>query len=209
MGNVFENLKQLKIDMVKKGWYIDSFLFKFKQQNFVVLIKLYEDDEVRPKYALLKIEFLKQGDFNDNLLIHANSVKLFADAETIRKYFNIEYNKNLGSVLQQFNEYFSTFIPTEVIENKSDIQNKAMVRSLNESDAENPNKLYCYTVRRNPMKADGTLGQRSSFNDNKTRLLRPKLYQKLCTDKNLSFCFSDDPKEDKTDEDIIYNWSKK
>lgn len=208
MANIFKNLRFLKMDMEEKGWSIDSFLFKYKQQDFVVLIKLYEGDEAKPDYALLKIEFLRQGDFDDNLLVPANSVKIFVDAKTLREYFNIEYTENLGNILQQFNQHFSTFIPTKVIETKSDIQKKAMVCSLNQSDAENPNKLYCYAVRRNPIKADGTLGQRSSFNDNKTRLLRPKLYQKLSIEENLSFCFSDDPNEEKTNEDIMYNWSK-
>ncbi|MCY8094032.1 DUF6037 family protein [Bacillus haynesii] len=208
MENVFGNLRLLKMDMEEKGWRIDSFLFSYKQQEFVVLVKLYEDNETKPDYALLKIEFLRQGDFDDNLLVPANSVKLFVDAKTLREYFNIEYSENLGNILQQFNNYFSTFIPANVIETKSNIQRKAMICSLSQSDAENPNKLYCYAVKRNPMKADGTLGRRSPFNDNKTRILRPVLYQKLSKDKHLSFCFSDDPNEEKSNDEIIYNWTK-
>ncbi|MBO1913728.1 hypothetical protein J4G37_54055, partial [Microvirga sp. 3-52] len=123
------------------------------------------------------------------------------------EYFNIEYTENIGNILRQFNQQLSTFIPSKVIETKSNIQKEAMVRSLNQSDAENPNKQYCYAVRRNPIKADGTLGQRSLYNDNKTRLLRPELYQKLNVDKNLSFCFSVDLNEEKTNENIIYNWA--
>ncbi|WP_431193912.1 DUF6037 family protein [Bacillus multifaciens] len=205
---VFESLRHLKMDMEKKGWRIDSFLFKYKQQDFIVLVKLYEVDEARPDYAMLKIEFLRQGNFDDNLLVPANSVKLFVDTKTLREYFNIEYSENLGDILQQFNQHFSTFIPTKVIEKKSNIQQKALIYSLSQSDAENPNKLYCYAVKRNPPKADGTLGQRSPFNDNKTRILRPTLYQKLREEENLSFWFSDDPDEEKSDEDIIYNWTK-
>ncbi|HEX6594121.1 MAG TPA: DUF6037 family protein [Bacillota bacterium] len=49
--------------MEEKGRWIDSFLFRYKQQDFVVLVKLYEDDEVKPDYALLKIEFFKASRF--------------------------------------------------------------------------------------------------------------------------------------------------
>ncbi|MCY7787453.1 DUF6037 family protein [Bacillus inaquosorum] len=205
---VFKNLRYLKLDMEEKGWCIDSFEFKYKQQFFIVLIKLYEDAEAKPDYALLKIEFLRQGDFDDSLLVPANSAKLFVDAKTLREYFNIDYSENLGCILQQFNQHFSNFIPTKVIETKSNIQKKAMVCSLNQSEAENPNKLYCYAVKRNPKKTDGTLGQRSPFNDNKTRLLRPELYKRLRNDTNLSFCYSVDPNDNKLDEDILYNWTK-
>lgn len=84
-----------------------------------------------------------------------------------------------------------------------------MVHSLSNSDAEKPNKIYCYKVRRNPNRLDGEPGQRSIFNDNKTRLLRPELYQKLYRDNTLSFCYSDDPQDEKSDEDIITNWTKR
>ncbi|WP_436864765.1 DUF6037 family protein [Bacillus fungorum] len=205
---VFENLRHLKMDMEEKGWRIDSFLFTYKQQDFIVLVKLYEVDEVRPEYAMLKIEFLRQGNFNDNLLVPANSVKLFVDTKTLREYFNIKYSENLGDIFKQFNQHFALFIPTKVIEKKSNIQQKALIYSLSQSDAEDPSKLYCYAVKRNSKKADGTLKQRSPFNDNKTRLLRPTLYQKLKKEKNLSFCFSIEQAEEKSDEDIIYNWTK-
>lgn len=208
MGKIFENLKSLKEDMKNKDWYIDSFLFKYKQQEFIVLVKLYMDDEIRPDYALLKIEFVRGGNFNDNLLVAANSVKLFTDAKTLREYFKIEHSKNLGDLLQQFNQHFSTFIPKKVSETKSKVQQEAMVYSLSRSDSENPNKLYCYAVGRNSVKADGTLQKRSPFNENKIRILRPELYQKLKDEKNVSFWFSTEPSKEKSNEDILYNWAK-
>lgn len=46
-----------------------------------------------------------------------------------------------------------------------------MVNSLSQSDAEDPNKIYCFSVKR--------ICKRSPFNNNKARLLRPKLYKKI------------------------------
>ncbi|ETP68188.1 hypothetical protein G159_13345 [Planococcus glaciei CHR43] len=206
---VFENLKSLKSDMENKGWRIDSFLFTYKQQEFIVLVKLYSETARKPDYALLELEFLKKDNFTDNLIVPANSVKLFIDAKTLRTYFNIEYGENLGIILQQFNGFLATFIPTYKKEQKSGLEKKAISDSLSRSDGDDPEKIYCFAVKRNRVKADGTYGERSPFNDNKARLWRKDVYDKLdCrNEKHISFCFSKNPEEEKTDEEIIYNWT--
>ncbi|MFU0789115.1 MAG: Arp2/3 complex subunit [Virgibacillus proomii] len=169
-----------------------------KNQTFVVLVKLYGENEKREKYTLLKIEFLRQGNLNDSLEVAANSNGFIVSAvKALREYFNIEFSKNLGDILKQFNQHFSRFIPTEVKETKSPIEEKAMVSSLSKSDGDEPDKLYCYKVKRNPLKANGELGERSPYNDNKTRIRRRILYEKLSGDKHLSFCYSPDPNAEK------------
>ena len=75
--------------------------------------------------------------------------------------------------------------------------------------SENPNKIYCYKVKRNSKRADGTLRERSVYNDNKTRILRPELYEVLGIDKNLSFCYYENPEDEKSDTEIILNWTKR
>ncbi|VWX36710.1 DUF6037 family protein [Exiguobacterium oxidotolerans] len=207
--NVFENLKSLKSDMQRNGWIIDSFLFKYKNQNFVVLIKLYEESARKPEYALLKLEFLRNGKFSDSLDVPANSAGLLIDTKELRAYFNIEYSENLGDLLRQFNANLATFIPDTINEHKSISEIEAISNSLSKSDSDDPQKVYCYPVKRNSLKANGSFGERSIFNDNKARILREELYNKLnCkNEKHLSFCFSKFPKHEKTDEIIIYNWT--
>lgn len=208
MANVFENLKLLKQDMKNKGWVIDSFYFRYKQQNYIVLVKLFEKNEKVPEYALLKLEFLRENDFSDILAVYANSVKLFTDTKTLREYFGIKYISNLGDILSQFSQTLAEFIPTAVSENKNESQKEAMCHSLSKSDSEDPRKKYCFSVRRNPLKENGELGKRSPFNDNKTRLYRPSLYERLGADTNLSFRYSMNPEDEDTDEGIIAKWTK-
>ncbi|HFD3534744.1 TPA: DUF6037 family protein, partial [Enterococcus faecium] len=50
--------------------------------------------------------------------------------------------------------------------------------------------------------------KRSPFNDNKTRLYRPSLYERLGSDTNLSFRYSMNPDDEETDEGIIAKWTK-
>src|SRR5699024_12399677 len=54
MKHVFHNLKNLKDDMVKNGWIIDSFTFKYKNINYVALVHLPQKNEKVPKYALVR-----------------------------------------------------------------------------------------------------------------------------------------------------------
>ncbi|MFM9327997.1 DUF6037 family protein [Paenibacillus mesotrionivorans] len=209
MANVFGDLKLLKSDMEAKGWVIDSFIFKYKNEEFIILVKLFAEKEKKQNpYALVKLEFLRRIDVSSSLQVEANSSGLLVDVKTLREYFNIQFSENLRDILQQFNENFSRFIPVEVMDNKGKDQLSVMVSSLSRSDSENPNKVYCFKVRRNGIKSNGELAQRSDYNDNKARILLPDLYSKFKDDKNISFCFSGNVNDKKTDEEILANWAK-
>jgi len=203
MPNVFDNLKSLKQDMQLKGWVISAFDFNFKGQRYIVLVKLFGSDEAKPKYALVKMEFLREDDFNTNLIVCANSSGLDTDPKTLREFFNIDYDDNLGNILVQFYKHLAKFIPDKFPDDKTELQKQAMCKSLSESDSEDPRKIYCKSVRRN-----GKSGQRSPYNDNKTKLLRRELHERLHIDTNLSFCYSLNPADENSDEVIVSNWIK-
>ena len=201
---LLENLRQLKEDMRNKGWTICSFLFKYKKIVYIVLVKRFVGTEKRiDKYALVKLHFMKANNLSDELQVEANVKKLIVDPKKLREYFGIEYRENLGNILQQFTENLGRVIPTKMSENSSKMEKSAMVRSLSKSDSEDPNKIYCNKVRRN---RDG--GQRSEFNSDKTRLLRPMLFREFCNDKSISFCYYADKEMENDDATIIRNFSK-
>lgn len=202
--SVFESFKLLKADMMAKGWVIEAFLFNYKSRDYIVLAKLYEDREKKPKYALMKVEILKSKNINERLISAVNTNGFLIEAKLLREFFNIEYGENLGDILSQFNEFFSQFIPTQVTLGKPTKIEEAMVVSLSKSDSQDPNKRYCYGVRRNP---DGQ--KRTPFNDNKTRLLRPTLYPEFSEDQSISFCYSTDTNDHKPDAVIIQDFSNR
>lgn len=160
------NLKMLKLDMLKQNWIISSFFFTFKNTNYIVLVKLYSANERKPKLALLKLHFMRENHFDDDLEIPANVYRLMVDPKTLRTYFKIAYSENLGDILKQFTIRLGNSIPTGVKQVVTINEKRAMVHSLSNSDAENPNKIYCYKVRRNPNRLDGKPGQRSIFHVN-------------------------------------------
>ena len=201
---LLENLRQLKEDMRNKGWTICSFLFKYKKIEYIVLVKRFVGTEKRiDKYALVNLHFMKANNLSDELQVEANVKKLIVDPKKLREYFGIEYRENLGNILQQFTENLGRVIPTKMSENSSKMEKSAMVRSLSKSDSEDPNMIYCNNVRRT---RDG--GQRSEFNSDKTRLLRPMLFREFCNDKSISFCYYADKEMENDDATIIRNFSK-
>lgn len=79
-----------------------------------------------------------------------------------------------------------------------------MVRSLSLSDSEDPNRIYCMSVKRN---ADGK--KRSEYNSNKIRFLRSSLYEKFKDDETISFCFSSNPEDERSDKEILEGFAKR
>jgi hypothetical protein len=201
---VLSNLKELKNDMVEKNWTICSFIFKYKSVEYIVLVKRFVGSEKRiNQYALVKMHFMKHQDLNNDLEVEANSHGIIIDPKTLRQYFNIEYQDNLGDILKQFTERLGKAIPKCIPVSVSSEEKQAMVYSLSKSDSEDPNKIYCYKMKRNP---NG--GKRSEFNSDKTKILRPTLFKHFANEPTVSFCYSDDSLKENDDSTILGNFSK-
>ena len=212
MRRPLQNLHLLKADMKKKGWMIDSFQFRYKKINYIVLVILFSLDEPKEKYALVQLDFLNAANFNHHLLVSANAGGLMLSAEELRMFFGIRYTENLGDILQQFTELLGFHVPEKVSASKTKIERQAITHKMSQTGCEEPDKIYCYTVKRNPIIVDIKTGEkkqtkRTEENDSKTRMLRRTLYDRLGKDASISFCYSDDPAMSRTDEEIISNWT--
>ncbi|MCY7085318.1 DUF6037 family protein [Streptococcus oralis] len=200
---MLENLKYLKNDMVAKKWTICSFIFVYKRVEYIVLVKRFVGREQRiEEYALVKLHFIEADNLYHELQVEANSQRLIVEARTLREFFGIEYGDNLGNILKQFTNQLGESIPKKVPEQRTGAEQAALVNSLSRSDAENPNKIYCYGVKRN---SNG--GQRSEFNSDKTKLLRPDLFRYFENDTSISFCYSDDINKENNDSEILRKFS--
>lgn len=200
---MLKNLKMLKDNMKNNGWTICSFIFRYKNINYIVLVKRFVGSINRiDNYALVKLEFMKEMDLTDSLEVEANSNRLIIDTKTLREYFGIKYSNNLGNIINQFSEQLGNSIPINIKKSVTNIEKQAMVRSLSISDSEDPEKIYCSMVRRNPQGKT-----RSEFNSDKTKLLRGELFKNFENDESISFCYSKDPKKEKNDSEILKNFS--
>ena len=94
----FKNLPKLLSSMEKKEWIIDSFLFNYKKEAYVVILKLYSDKERKPsEYAKVKLEFIRANNINESIKayadfyeVHFNSINEFVDFFNIIKVLQIE-----------------------------------------------------------------------------------------------------------------------
>ena len=187
---MLSNLQLLNDDMKNKGWIITSFTFRYKTVNYIVLVKRFLSEERKEnKYSLVKLEFMKENNLED--------------AKIFREYFGIAYVPNLGDIFKQFYGIFGKSIPSTIKIVNTDFEKKAMVKSLSLSDSEDPTKIYCTNVRRNP---EGQ--KRSVFNSDKTKILRPRLYEYFKDEESISFCYSNDESKNNDDATILKNFSK-
>lgn len=123
--------------------------------------------------------------------------------KTLRTYFEIEFFLNLGDILSQFADRFNEFIPVKVPKSYFNDQKKAMVASLSKSNSEDSNKIYCFAVKRN---AKGS--KKIEFNGNKAHLLRSFLFENYKNDDSISFCFSNNKEDERTDSEIMQFFSQ-
>lgn len=195
---MFTNLKSLKTDMLGKGWAIDAFNFQFNNKGYIVIVELYAENEKKPHFSLVKLDFIDINDLSRHYQVHANS-KGFAelDVKSFRVFFSIPYGDGLGDAIETFKRKLGGVIPTQVLM-KNDLQKKVMVTSLSKSDSEDPNKIY-------PTHLQNT-GNRSVYNSNKASILINELYEVIADRTQLSVCFSADPSKEKSAQEILVNY---
>lgn len=203
-----ENLRIIRDELEKRNWAVEAFLFQYKKQEFVVLVKVLSDGEKKEsKYAIVNLEFIKMGNGNESYCAYADTTKIHVpNLTSFRNFFGIEYKDNPGDITKQFTEYFSTFIPNRVIKNKAPLLKNTIINYLN-NNREAGIGRYCFDFKRNGMKKDGTPKQRRPENNQKAESLRPDLFEKLKDYIEFSFCFSEDPSKGETDEGIYRRWA--
>lgn len=197
----FENLPKLLKSMKQKDWIIDSFLFRYKKEDYAVILKTYNKKERKPNnFTVAKLEFIKTSDASSSIHAYCDFYEVsFDSVAEFADFFNIEIKNANRNLFLDFSKIFSKYIPDKKVDNKSGLLCKLQGSRCEGNDLDS---IYCYDVRRNG-KTDGLSNVRTIENSNKARTLRPFLYGKYKEDTNLSFFFSPNPEDEKSDEEII------
>ncbi len=163
--------------MEKKEWIIDPFPFRYKGEQYIVILTRYRENERKPSnYAKSKVEFVPRNNVNNSIKGHIDFFNVIFDSVTdFCDFFCVERGNANRDLFKDFSRIFASFIPKEKVINKSD-KEKNLIGSRAEGN--NPNAIYCYDVRRNGRKEDGALKKRSIENSNKAQSLSPKLYER-------------------------------
>lgn len=191
-----QNIPLLLNDLRNNHWHITAFLFTYNHRQYIVLFEDIENLRIVPNGFLVFLTFLDRADANRTLTTRANAYTFEIDARSFREYFGIEYANNLGDIFQQFYEIFNRAVPQGIVQEYDDELTRAMVARLSRNDGDGINNLCCYDVIHHSM-VDGRQRHRSPFNSDKTKLLRPNLFNLLGHDDTVSFCYRDhDPLSD-------------
>lgn len=198
----FQNLVSLLRDMENLGWKIDSFPFYYNGVNTIVVIKRYTEEDVKPsEYAKIKVIFVLKDNSTKRLKGWADFLEVkFGSVKEFCNFWHIQERGSYRELFIAFAEHFARFIPARKIEEKDDEVERRILGGYAEGN--DPLAIYCYDVRRNGER-DGVPNKRSWENSDKARLLRPNLYSLYSSEPNLSFFFSKNPEDEKTDEAIM------
>lgn len=182
------NILALRNDLRKNQWHITAFSFSYKKVSYIVL---FEDIEHLPLVAnnyIVLLTFIDRSDENRILQVKANTYSFDVEAKKFREFFGIQYSPNLGDIFKQFYAYFGQFIPPSRVTKFDNETMRAVVKKLSHNDHDNTKAVCCYKAIRNGI-YDGVQHHRTPFNSDKTKLLRPRLFDMLGRDDTISFCY--------------------
>jgi len=180
------NISNLLNNLRTNHWHMTSFLFKYKNSEYVVLFEDIANLKIKDEGYKVLLTFIDTMDVSRTLAVKANDYSFKFNVKEFRLFFNIEYSNNLGDVFQQFYQYFNRFIPTQVNPAPTRLEQKLVINRLNKND--NDNNTCCFSVKRNPY-VDGKQHFRTPFNSDKCRRLKADLYYHFENDNTISFCF--------------------
>ena len=204
MPNLMPNIALLRDDLKSRGWCITAFQFCYNQIDYIVLFEVLDKKIEKNQYYIALLTFLDLEN-NRDLKLRANSQSFDVDPREFREFFHIDYAPNLGDLFSQFYLRFNNYVP-QTYQTPTPEEREEIINQLNNRDHDNAN--YCFSVVRNGKSGTGKQKHRSIFNDNKTRLLRPDLYNYFKDDKTISFHYSNNPADEKSTNEIIKSFVK-
>lgn len=179
------------------------FTFRFKSVDYFVLVERFVPPDRPPQYYIVKLTFVDSRNLSRTLACEANTVRTNADARAICQFFGITKRSQMRSVMDDFHAHLGRFVPAAIPNRLNEAEHQVVVAKLSVDDGDDANKIYCIGTRRNRPRKDGSPGQRSIRNSQKTDMLRPELYQLLKADTNVSFNFSRDSSRALSDAEIL------
>lgn len=207
MSEPLGDLRRLRDELVARQWVMTCFPFTYKARQYFVLARRYRSAAETPPNHLLELTFVDRLDVTRTLTAGATPFRIDAGAQAVREFFGIEWKPNLRDLLTQLSTLLGQHIPVQLPTAFGAEERRLVVQQLDEHHREGNKGVYCFAARRNRMRADGTPGQRSDFNSQKTEMLRPELYNRLKHDTNVSFFYSEKPAAERDDAAILASFS--
>ena len=193
---LMKNLEKLSKELrEKKVLYTTAVFLKGKEIYFIIIkaVPLGGKENV-----LAELIFIRKNNIKDILVVHANVKGLLIQAELLRTYFRIPYSSNLRAAFVELYKELDMSISDKFIEKDKRNRKKTKGGYSPAYNSEKKNRVYCKAVKRNPKDK-----KRTPYNTDKTKKLRPELYAILGNIEGISFCYSCNPEEERSDYEIL------
>ena len=213
MAGFLVNLKSLRGDMIDNEKAVHLSLFTFNGiTRFIAVCLLTEEDREKKtaKYALVRLRFIDRQDSSHFVDCYANSNGLEFEAPTsvsdLRHFFKVGYVSDFKTWINSFYRELGAQIPThyEVVFNNEHIDDA--VRVICDHEKRNPNRTYRWSMIRHHVQSDGTQRHRTEYNAQLASVKFPHNYSHFANDKTVSFGFTENSLEEKTEEEVLQNF---
>lgn len=209
--NYFNNFGDLVGDMTENDAFITSFSFKYKDADYICIVYRFDKDKgfvKKDKYAFVSVEFYRNYNLDTPLKIELNR-RTFCyttrkDETFVAQYFGIDFSDFYRKEWVEFHSVLGKAIPVKINIHCSEKEKRFQLEFYSKKCGESSDKLYCYGVRRNNIER-----QRRLFNLEKTRLLRPSLFNWFKQDHHISFLYSENPAQEKDDATILKQFNER
>lgn len=206
---LFDNLKQLRKEMVANEVAVTVFRFEYKQTGYFVSVCLLTDEDYRKReaeYALVRFCFMREDNLDNYLDCYANSIKITAGMTELRHFLGVEYQQDGRAWMDTFYQYFGQFIPSKIPKANA-VEEQVIVRTVCIHENRDPNRTFRSYMFRNG-KSNGKQKHRTEYNGQLASFRFPKIYAKkeFKDDKTISFAFTADPILEKSEEEVLKNF---
>lgn len=204
-----KNLRTLRDKMVANEKAVIVFRFTYKNiPYFIAVCLLTEEDSKRKeaKYYLVRLCFMKADNISDFLECYANSAKITAGLTELRRFFGVEYQPNGIDWINAFSKHLGDCIPLD-IPTPNDREQKVIVGVICRHEGRDPNRIYRSYIFCNG-KEKGKQKHRTEYNGQLASIRFPLLYPLFKNNKIVSFAFTDNIDDEKSEEEIMKNFVK-
>lgn len=205
----FAGLKTLRNLMREREIAVTVFRFGFNHKSFFVVISLLsEKDEKKEnaEIALLNLCLMRRDNLDIFLDCFVNSSRLIVKDSVLRDFLGIPYNPNGTDWKDAFKTALSKAIPPGIPDMCNE-EKQIAYRALCVHEKRDPNRTYRSHIFRNGTE-NGRQKHRTEFNGQLASYKFRSLYPRFANDREISFAFTSNPDQEKSEEQILENFER-
>lgn len=212
--NLFHNFGLLRDEMLKEEIAVTAFSFAYNHHQYYVVVGLlteYENTSKLYQYAIVHLQFVDANNVKRYFELYANRAHLLFLKQNefdFRRFLKVKYQEGFHDWLKSFESYFANFLPQSVPSTTSSSEREIIDRAESSFSGIDSNRIYPISVKRNGKKQNGEQKFRTTYNASLAKKRCPNLYRHFAMYKEISFCFSANPEDEKSEEEIIANFAK-